>query len=277
MLLKEEKMLKQYKGTMSRRFMTGLDFRSSITVVEPEKSLIELLPKHSGRDAFGHVSVRHQGGRQKRFYRIIDFKRNKKDVSGKVATIEYDPNRTANIALIFYQDGAKGYILHPEGLKIGDRVLSGVHAEVKPGNALPLSMIPIGTSIHNINGILVRGAGTNATLLSKEGKYVTVKLPSSEIRLIPKDNYATVGVVSNVEWKNVTFGKAGRKRHMGIRPTVRGTAMNPRSHPHGGGEGRSGEGLKQAKTPWGKPARGFRTRKKNRHSSKLILERRKHG
>lgn len=277
MFQKEAKVLKQYRGTMSRRFMTGLDFKAVITASEPEKSLISILPKKSGRDAFGHVSVRHQGGRQKRFYRDIDFKRKKQDVSGRVAAIEYDPNRSANIALIFYNDGAKGYILQPEGLKVGDFVLSGKSAEVKLGNALPVSLMPIGTVIHNINGILVRGAGTGATILSKEGAFVTVKLPSSEIRLIPKDSFATVGVLSNPEWKNVVFGKAGRKRHMGIRPTVRGTAQNPRTHPHGGGEGRSGEGLKQAKTPWGKPARGYRTRRKFKHSDNLILERRKNG
>lgn len=274
-------MLKQHRGTMSRRFMTGLDFKSTLTATEPEKSLVKILPKNSGRDAFGHVSVRHQGGRQKRFYREIDFKREKYDVVGRVASVEYDPNRTANIALIHYSDGQKKYILHPEGLKVGDSVMSGYNVEVKLGNALPLANIPIGTVVHNIEllrgrgGILVRGAGGGATILSKEGEYVTIKLPSSEIRLIPKGNFATVGTLGNVDWKNVTIGKAGRSRHMGIRPTVRGTAQNPRSHPHGGGEGRSGEGLKQAKTPWGKPARGKRTRNKAKYSNKYILERRK--
>ncbi len=257
--------------------MTGLDFKSTLTSTEPEKSLITILPKNSGRDSFGHVSTRHQGGRQKRYYREIDFKRAKQGVIGKVVSIEYDPNRNANISLIYYSDGAKGYILHPEGLKVGDTIFSGKGAEVKLGNALPISEMPIGTVVHNIGGFMVRGAGTSATVLSKEGKYVTMKLPSGEIRLVPKDTFATVGVVGNIEFQNIVIGKAGRSRHMGIRPTVRGTAQNPRSHPHGGGEGRSGEGLKQPKTPWGKPARGLRTRKKAKHSNKYIVERRKHG
>lgn len=273
-------MLKNHRGTLARRFMTGLDFKATLTSHNPEKSLLTILPKNSGRDAFGHVSVRHQGGRQKRYYREIDFKRNKFDIAGKVAAIEYDPNRTANIALIHYTDGEKRYILHPEGLMVGDVVMAGQKVEVKLGNALPLSVMPIGTAIHNIElvagrgGIMVRGAGTSATILSKEGDYVTIKLPSGEIRLVPKGNFATVGALGNVEWKNVVIGKAGRSRHMGIRPTVRGTAQNPRTHPHGGGEGRSGEGLKQPKTPWGKPARGLRTRKRANHSNKYIVERR---
>ncbi len=261
--------------------MTGLDYKSVITSTTPERSLLTILPKNSGRDATGHVSVRHQGGRQKRFYRDVDFKREKFGILGSVVSIEYDPNRTANIALIHYVDGDKRYILHPEGLKVGDTIMSGPTAEVKLGNALPLSLMPIGTIVHNLEltrgngGSMVRGAGTGATILSREGDYVTIKLPSSELRLVFKDNLATVGMVGNIDWKNVVFGKAGRKRHMGIRPTVRGTAQNPRTHPHGGGEGRSGEGLKQAKTPWGKPARGFRTRNKTKHSGKYIVERRK--
>ncbi len=274
-------MLKTYRNSLSRRFLTGLDFKATITTSEPEKSLTEILPKNSGRDAFGHVSVRHQGGRQKRYYRQIDFKRDKFDIQGIVVSVEYDPNRTANIALINYPDGSKRYILHPEGLKVGDTVMSGLNAEVKLGNATTLARMPIGTVIHNIElskgqgGVLVRGAGNGATILSKEGDYVTIKLPSGEQRLVSKENLATVGSLGNIEWKNVVIGKAGRNRHKGIRPTVRGTAMNPRSHPHGGGEGRSGEGLKQPKTPWGKPARGLRTRKKGKHSDKYILERRK--
>lgn len=260
--------------------MTGLDFQSSLTSMEPERSLIQILPKTSGRDSFGHVSSRHIGGRHKRYYREIDFKRDKFGIAGQVVSIEYDPNRTANIALIQYGDGEKRYILHPEGLKVGDTILSAETAEIKVGNALPLSRLPIGTVVHNVElnkgtgGQIVRGAGTGATLLAKEGNYVTIKLPSGETRLVDKDNIATIGTVGNVEWKNVYLGKAGRNRHMGHRPRVRGTAQNPRTHPHGGGEGRSGEGLKQAKTPWGKPARGLRTRNKTKHSNKYIVERR---
>lgn len=274
-------MLKKLRGTMSRRFNTGLDFQSTLTTMEPEKSLTHILAKNSGRDNLGHVSMRHKGGRHKRLYRMIDFKRDKYGVEGKVITVEYDPNRTANIALVHYADGEKRYILHPEGLQVGDRVVSGKEVEVRLGNSLPLSRMPIGTVVHNIElnagqgGIIVRGAGTGATLLSKEGDYVTMKLPSGEIRLISKDNFATVGTLDNIEWKNVVFGKAGRKRHMGIRPHVRGVAQNPRTHPHGGGEGRSGEGLKQPKTPWGKPARGLRTRNKTKRSNKYIVERRR--
>lgn len=265
--------------------MTGLDFKATLTSSVPLRSLVKILPKNSGRDAVGHVSVRHQGGRQKRYYREIDFKRDKYDIFGKIVSIEYDPNRTANVALVNYSDGDKRYILHPEGLKVGDNVSSGSNAEIKLGNALPLSGMPIGTVVHNVElskgsgGILARGAGNGATILSKEGDFVSIKLPSSEVRLIHKDNFATVGTVGNIDWRNVVIGKAGRSRHMGIRPTVRGTAQNPRTHPHGGGEGRSGEGLKQAKTPWGKPARGLRTRIRGKHSDKYLVTRRKakHG
>lgn len=266
---------------MYRRFMTGLDFKAEITAVNPEKSLVRLLPKKSGRDSFGHISAHHRGGREKRLYREIDFKRDKLDIAGRVVSVEYDPNRTANIALIHYADGEKRYILHPQGLNVGDTIFAGTGAEIKVGNALPLSAMPIGTVVHNVEltaglgGIIVRGAGTGAAVLAKEGDYVTIKLPSGEVRLVNKNNFATVGTLDNVEWKNVVLGQAGRSRHMGRRPEVRGTAQNPRTHPHGGGEGRSGEGLKQPKTPWGKPARGLRTRKKNRHSNKYILERRK--
>ena len=215
-----------------------MDYKSTLTTMEPEKSLIEILPKTSGRDATGHVSSRHRGGREKRFYRTIDFNRNKFDVAGRVVSVEYDPNRSANISLIHYVDGEKRYILHCEGLKVGDVVFSGVNAEVKLGNSLPLSKLPIGTVIHNIEltpgkgGIMARGAGTAATILAHDGDYVTIKLPSTETRLVHKDCYATVGVLGNVDWKNVVIGKAGRARHMGQRPEVRGVAQNPRTHPH---------------------------------------------
>ena len=278
-LRKGQKMLKDYRGTMTRRFMSGLDNRN-LSVVRPEETLLTILPKKSGRDSTGHVSSRHHGGREKRYYREIDFKRDKFDVAGKVVSIEYDPNRTANIALVYYPDGDKRYILHQEGLKIGDVVNAGANAEAKLGNALPLGKMPVGTVVHNLEltagrgGKIIRGAGTGAILLAKEGDYVTIKLPSGEIRLVNRDNFATVGTVGNVDWKNVVIGKAGRARHMGKRPEVRGTAQNPRTHPHGGGEGRSGEGLKQAKTPWGKPARGLKTRKKGKYSDRYII---KHG
>lgn len=273
-------MLKQFRGTMLRRFMSGLD-NSWLSKVEPEKSLIEILPKKSGRDNAGHVSARHHGGREKRYYRLVDFKRDKLGIEGKVVSIEYDPNRTVNLALICYADGEKRYILHPEGLAIGDTVMAGPQAEIKVGNALPLSKIPVGTVVHNIEltagrgGQIVRGAGTGAVVLAKENGYATIKLPSGEVRLVKESNFATIGVLDNADWKNVVIGKAGRARHMGLRPEVRGTAQNPRTHPHGGGEGRSGEGMKQPKTPWGKPARGLRTRKRGKYSDKFILQRRK--
>lgn len=273
-------MLKKYRGTMTRRFMTGVDYKSTLTAVEPERSLISILPKLSGRDVSGRVSARHQGGREKRYYREIDFERNKRGVVGRVGAIEYDPNRNANIALVKYEDGEKRYILHPEGLKVGDVVEAGERGEVRLGNALPLSAIPVGTVVHNVElapgagGQIVRGAGTGATVLAKGEGRVTVKLPSGEVRLIVENNYATVGRVGNSEWKNVFWGKAGRKRHLGIRPKVRGTAQNPRTHPHGGGEGRSGEGM-NPKTPWGKPARGVKTRKKRKYSDRFIVERRR--
>lgn len=244
------------------------------------KKLTVLLPKNSGRNAEGKVTVRHQGGRQKRFLRLIDWKRNKFDVQGRVISIEYDPNRTADIALIQYTDGERRYILAPVGLKIGDMVMSGQNADVKLANALPLSRIPIGVGIHNIElhpgrgGQIVRSAGNVATVMSKEGAYAQIKLPSGEIRLVSVKAFATIGQLSNVEWKDEIIGTAGRARRMGIRPTVRGTAMNPRSHPHGGGEGRSGEGM-PPKTPWGKPARGKRTRKHGKYSDKYIVQRRK--
>lgn len=247
---------------------------------EPEKSLIEILKKHSGRDVSGHVSVRHQGGRQKRYYRIIDFKRDKRDVKGNIISIEYDPNRNAYIALVEYSDGEKRYILQPKDIKVGDVVVSGSSADVKVGNALPLKNIPIGIEVHNIEvrpgqgGKMVRGAGNAAVVLGKDENYVQIKLPSGEVRKFLHNCYATVGTVGNVEHKDIVIGKAGRKRLMGIRPVVRGTAQNPRSHPHGGGEGKSGEGM-HSKTPWGKSARGTRTRKKKKWSNYLIVKRRK--
>lgn len=272
--------LKLLTGTTpGRRFMSGLDY-SGLSKVRPQKGLRSILPKNSGRDAFGHVSVRHQGGRQKRFLREIDFKRNKVDIAAKVLSIEYDPNRTANIALLGYQDGEKKYILSPRGLTVGDTIISSPQAEIKPGNALPLQNMPVGTTVHNIEmvpgrgGQVVRSAGTSATLMAKEGLYAQLKMPSGEIRKFLGVCMATVGEVGNEEWKNVYFGKAGAKRHRGIRPTVRGTAQHPGSHPHGGGEGRSGVGLKYPKTPWGKHALGKLTRKK-KASDKLIVKRRR--
>lgn len=246
----------------------------------PEKGLVTILKKHSGRDSSGQISVRHQGGRQKRYYRIIDFKRDKKDVEGQVLSVEYDPNRNANIALIEYKDGEKRYILHPKDLKTGDLVMAGMEVEIKIGNALPLSNIPIGIQVHNIEiipgqgGKMVRGAGGSASIIAKEDKYIHIKLPSGEVRKFLKDCWATVGIVGNIEHKDEIIGKAGRKILMGIRPTVRGTAQNPRSHPHGGGEGRVGEGM-HPKTPWGKSARGTRTRSKKKWTKKLIVKRRK--
>lgn len=246
---------------------------------EPAKGLIEILKKHSGRDSTGTISVRHQGGRQKRYYRIIDFKRNKVDSIGTVETIEYDPNRNAHISLVKYEDGEKRYILHPLNLAIGDKVIASAQAEIQVGNALPLSVIPVGIEVHNIElypgqgGAMVRGAGTFATVVAKEDKYVQVKLGSGEVRRFPKECWATIGRVGNIEHKDEIIGSAGRKRLMGIRPTVRGTAQNPRSHPHGGGEGRSGQGM-HPKTPWGKSAHGTRTRWKKKWSNKLIVKRR---
>ncbi len=247
---------------------------------EPQKQLIHILKKHSGRDSSGSVSVRHQGGRQKRYYRDIDFKRDKKDIKAKVIAIEYDPNRNANIALVEYADKEKRYIIHPLGLKVGDEIISSAGAEIKVGNSLPLKNIPLGIEVHNIElypgqgGKMIRGAGTVAVVIAKEDKYVHLKLPSGEVRKFFTDSLATIGKVGNIEHKDEIIGKAGRKIHMGIRPTVRGTAQNPRSHPHGGGEGRSGEGM-HPKTPWGKSARGTRTRNKRKWSSMLIVKRRK--
>ena len=265
--------------TPSRRHMTSLDF-NEITKSTPEKSLVVSLSKTAGRNNQGKITVRHRGGGSKRKYRIIDFKRRKDGVPGKVVAIEYDPNRTANIALINYVDGEKAYILAPNGLKVGATIVSGPEAEIRVGNALPLENIPVGTEIHNIElypgkgGQLVRSAGNSAQLMAKEGKYATLRLPSGEMRMVPIICRATIGQVGNIEHDLVNIGKAGRKRHMGIRPTVRGSVMNPNDHPHGGGEGKTGIGRSGPCTPWGKPALGLKTRKKNKQSNKLIVRRR---
>ena len=265
--------------TPSRRHMTGSDF-TEITTSTPEKSLVVSLNKNAGRNNQGKITVRHRGGGSRRKYRIIDFKRKKDDVPATVKTIEYDPNRTANIALICYEDGEKAYILAPEGLTDGMQVMNGPDAEVKVGNCLPLSAIPVGTQVHNIElypgkgGQMVRSAGNSAQLMAKEGKCATLRLPSGEMRMVPIVCRATVGVVGNVDHSLVKIGKAGRKRHMGIRPTVRGSVMNPNDHPHGGGEGKTGIGRPGPCTPWGKPALGLKTRKKKKASNKLIVRRR---
>ena len=265
--------------TPSRRQMTGSDF-SEITKKTPEKSLLAPKSRQAGRNNQGKITVRHRGGGAKKKYRIIDFKRRKDDVVATVKTIEYDPNRTANIALICYEDGEKAYILAPEGLKDGMKVMNGPEAEVRVGNCLPLSQIPVGTQIHNIElhpgkgGQMVRSAGNGAQLMAKEGKYATLRLPSGEMRMVPIICRATVGIIGNGDHNLINIGKAGRKRHMGIRPTVRGSVMNPNDHPHGGGEGRAPVGRPGPCTPWGKPALGLKTRKKNKASNKLIVRRR---
>ena len=265
--------------TPSRRNMTGLDF-TEITKNAPEKSLTVSLKKNSGRNNQGKITVRHHGGGSGRKYRIIDFKRNKDNIPATVLSIEYDPNRTANIALICYADGQKAYILAPQGLKVGQKIMNGEHAEARLGNCLPLSLIPIGTEVHNVElypgagAQMVRSAGVAAQLMAKEGKYATLRLPSGEMRMVPINCRATIGVVGNGEHSLVNIGKAGRKRHMGIRPTVRGSVMNPNDHPHGGGEGRAPVGRPGPCTPWGKPALGLKTRSKKKASNKLIVRRR---
>lgn len=271
--------VKKYKPTTpGQRGMTGYSF-DEITKTEPERSLIMPLRKTGGRNLYGRITVRHQGGGHKRFLRIIDFKRNKLNVPARVAAIEYDPNRTARLALLYYVDGEKRYILAPVGLKVGDTVVSGPSADIRPGNSLPISSIPVGTMVHNIEvkqgkgGQLVRSAGTAAQLLAKEGEYAQVRMPSGEVRLILQTCYATVGQVGNLEHSNIKLGKAGRKIHLGIRPTVRGTAMSPRDHPHGGGEGRQPTGMPGPKSPWGKPTRGYKTRR-NKQTDKFIVKRR---
>ena len=266
--------------TPSRRNMSGYDFEE-ITASTPEKSLTTSLKKHAGRNAQGKITVRHHGGGSRRKYRIIDFKRNKKDgIPAVVTGIEYDPNRTANIALICYADGEKKYILAPVGLKVGQTVMNGAEAEIKVGNCMELKDMPVGTQIHNIEmypghgGQLVRAAGVSAQLMAKEGKYAIIRMPSGEMRMVPIVCRASIGQVGNTEHNLVNIGKAGRKRHMGIRPTVRGSVMNPNDHPHGGGEGKAPVGRPGPCTPWGKPALGYKTRKKNKQSNKMIIRRR---
>ncbi len=271
--------IKKYKPvTPGRRGMTGYTFEE-ITKTRPERSLVTTKKKHSGRNNTGRITVRHRGGGHRRKLRKIDFKRNKHGIPARVAAIEYDPNRTARIALLHYVDGEKRYILAPVGLKVGDMVMSGPEAEIRPGNSLPISSIPVGTMIHNIElnegkgGQMVRSAGTSAQLLAKEGRYAQVRLPSGEVRLVRQTCYATIGQVGNLEHNNIKLGKAGRKRHLGIRPTVRGSAMTPRDHPHGGGEGRQPIGLPGPKSPWGKPTLGYKTRR-NKRTDKFIVRRR---
>ena len=272
--------IKKFKPTSpALRQMTVL-VSDEITTNQPEKSLLVSLKKNSGRNAHGKITVRHRGGGNRRKYRIIDFKRNKDGIPAKVATVEYDPNRTANIALLNYADGEKRYILAPVGIKVGDTLMSGPQADIKPGNALALKNMPVGTVIHNIElkpgkgAQLVRSAGVSAQLMAKEGTKALLRLPSGEMRYVSIECKATIGQVGNVEHGNVVIGKAGRKRHMGIRPTVRGSVMNPCDHPHGGGEGRTSIGRPSPVTPWGKPALGYKTRKKNKASDKLIVSRR---
>ncbi|MEW9122237.1 MAG: 50S ribosomal protein L2 [Thermotaleaceae bacterium] len=272
--------IKKFKPTSPAvRQMTVSTFEE-ITKKEPEKSLLVPLKKNAGRNAQGKITIRHRGGGQKRKYRLIDFKRDKDNVPAKVSSIEYDPNRTANIALLVYADGEKRYILAPNKLNVGDTVVSGEGADIKVGNALQLKHIPVGTVIHNIElkpgkgGQLARAAGNSAQLMAKEEKYAQVRLPSGEVRLVAINCKATIGQVGNLDHENITIGKAGRKRHMGIKPTVRGSVMNPNDHPHGGGEGRSPIGRPTPVTPWGKPTIGYKTRKKNKASDKFIVKRR---
>jgi len=259
--------------------MSTTDY-SGLSKVKPERSLLAPQKKHSGRNNYGRITVRHRGGGNRQKYRIIDFKRAKFDVPAEVKTLEYDPNRSAHIALIQYEDGVKSYILAPEGLKVGDTVIAGPGADIKPGNALPLSAIPTGTVIHNIElypgrgGQMARSAGNSAQLMAKEGKYALLRLPSGELRNVPAKCMATIGAVGNGDHDNVKIGKAGRKRHLGIRPTVRGSVMNPCDHPHGGGEGKSPIGMPGPVTPWGKPALGYKTRSKKKASNKMIVKRR---
>ena len=272
--------IRVYKPTTNgRRNMSTTDY-SGLSKVKPERSLLESKKKHSGRNNRGVITVRHRGGGNRRKYRVIDFKRRKFDIPAEVKTVEYDPNRSAHIALIEYEDGVKSYILAPAGLKVGDTVIAGPGADIKPGNAMPLSAIPTGTVIHNVElypgrgGQLVRSAGTSAQLMAKEGKLALLRLPSGELRNVPISCMATIGGVSNTDHENVKIGKAGRTRHLGIRPTVRGSVMNPCDHPHGGGEGKSPIGRPGPVTPWGKPALGYKTRSKKKASNKMIVKRR---
>ena len=272
--------IKFYKPTGNgRRNMSVTDY-SELSNVAPERSLLVSLKKNSGRNSYGRITVRHRGGGQRRKYRIIDFKRDKFDIPATVASVEYDPNRSAFIALLQYEDGEKRYILQPAGLKVGDVVVSGKDADIKAGNALPLSSIPVGTIVHNVElypgrgGQLARAAGNSAQLMAKEGVYALLRLPSGELRNVPASCMATIGQVGNLDHENVKVGKAGRKRHMGWRPTVRGSVMNPCDHPHGGGEGKSPIGRPGPVTPWGKPALGYKTRAKKKASNKMIVRRR---
>ncbi len=271
--------IKKYKPvTPGQRGMTGYTFEE-ITKTRPERSLLRPKRKRGGRNVYGRVTVRHRGGGHKRRLRVVDFKRDKRGIPARVAAIEYDPNRTARLALLHYVDGEKRYIIAPVGLKVGDTVMAGPNAEIAPGNALPIANIPLGTVIHNIElypgrgAQMVRSAGASAQLMAKEGDYAHIRLPSGEVRLVRQDCYATIGQVGNVEHSNISLGKAGRKRHLGIRPTVRGSAMSPRDHPHGGGEGRQPIGLPGPKSPWGKPTLGYKTRR-NKTTDKYIVRRR---
>lgn len=270
----------KYKPTTpARRNMTVADY-AEITKFSPEKSLVVIKKKNAGRNSYGRITVRHRGGGNRKKYRIIDFKRQKFDVEGTVQTLEYDPNRSAFIALVEYTDGEKAYIIAPEGLKVGDKVTAGANADIKPGNALPLTAIPVGTFIHNVElypgrgAQLARSAGNMAQLMAKENGLALLRLPSGELRNVPENCMATIGQVGNTDHENVKIGKAGRKRNMGWRPTVRGSVMNPNDHPHGGGEGKSPVGRPGPVTPWGKPALGYKTRKNNKSSDKLIVRRR---
>ena len=272
--------IKSYKPTTAaRRQMTVTDY-SQLSKVAPEKSLVESLKTNSGRNSYGRITVRHRGGGNRRKYRVIDFKREKAGVPAQVLTLEYDPNRSAHIALVQYEDGEKRYIIAPNGLKVGDSVVSGPEADIIAGNALPLANIPVGTFIHNVElypgkgAQLARAAGIQAQLMAKEGAYALIRLPSGELRNVPANCMATIGQVGNIDHENVSYGKAGRKRHMGWRPTVRGSVMNPNDHPHGGGEGKSPVGRPGPVTPWGKPALGYKTRKHHNRSDKFIVKRR---
>ncbi len=272
--------IKYYKPTTpSRRNMSVTDY-SSLSKVAPERSLLESISKKSGRNSYGRITVRHRGGGNRKKYRVIDFKRQKFDIPAEVKTIEYDPNRSAHIALIQYEDGVKSYIIAPEGLKVGSKVVAGPHADIVSGNALPLENIPVGTIVHNVElypgrgAQLARSAGNSAQLMALEGAYALLRLPSGELRNVPSSCMATVGVVGNADHANVKIGKAGRRRNMGWRPTVRGSVMNPNDHPHGGGEGKSPIGRPGPVTPWGKPALGYKTRNKKKASNKMIVRRR---
>lgn len=272
--------VKQFKPTSAGvRGMSKLE-TADITTDQPYKPLLRKLKKHAGRNNYGRITTRHQGGGNKKHYRVIDFRRDKRDIPGVITTVEYDPNRNVRISLVTYADGEKRYILKPDGIKVGDTIMSGANSEIKAGNALPLRSIPLGSMVHNIEmipgrgGQLVRSAGGSAQLVAKEGDFATLRLPSSEMRMVRSDCYATIGTLSNPEYKNLKIGKAGRKRHMGIRPTVRGSVMNPVDHPHGGGEGRAPIGRSTPVTPWGKPTLGYKTRSRRKASNKYIVRRR---